>query len=108
MQKKSGEKPDSPHWPTLKEQLAASKVLPGTALEKLIRANQDFDMLDPAEANDRFPAPLWLRVLWRKNHPEIDLSGPRPGYPLALKEAHSWMRGHQDLVGTTPEDTNKK
>jgi hypothetical protein len=108
MQKESGEKPNSPRWPTIEEQLAASKVQSGTALEKLIRANQDFAMLHPAEANDRFPAPLWLRVLWRKNHPEIDLSGPRPAYPLALKEAHSWMRRHQDLGGPAQEDPTKE
>jgi hypothetical protein len=107
MQRKSGGKSTPPNWPTLEDQLAASKVIPGTALDKLVRVNQDFDMLHPAEANDRFPAPLWLRVLWRKNHPEIDLSGPRPGYPLALKEAHSWMRRHQDLGGTPPQDTKK-
>ena len=32
------DKDDAPRWPTLEEQLKASKVIPGSALEKLIRA----------------------------------------------------------------------
>jgi hypothetical protein len=81
----------SPIWPTLQAQLKADRVAPGTALERLIAANQDFDLLDPKEANDRRPVPAWLRVLWRKSHP-----GSR--YPLVLKEIHEWMVAHPDLV----------
>ena len=32
-------------WPTVEEQLRESKVKPGSALEKLILENQDFEML---------------------------------------------------------------
>ncbi len=69
----------------------AGPQAPGTALEQLIAANQDFDLLRPSEANDRLPVPAWLRVLWRKNHPSS-------GYPLVLKEIHEWMVSHPDLV----------
>lgn len=86
-----------PKWPSLEEQLAASKVIPGSNLEKLIRENQDFHMLDPAEASDKLGLPPWLRVHWRKNHPE-------PGfYPRALKNVHAWMMLHQDLP-SGPQD----
>src|SRR5204862_630323 len=57
-------------FPTLREQLRESKVIPGSALANLIRANQDFSMLRPEEAKDELLLPAWLRVLWRKSHPE--------------------------------------
>jgi hypothetical protein len=53
MVKHREDKDDAPHWPTLEEQLKVSKVIPGSALEKLIRANQDFEMLRPEEAYDK-------------------------------------------------------
>jgi hypothetical protein len=77
-------------WPTLQKQLEADSVAPGSALERLIAANQEFDLLRPAEADDRLPIPPWLRVLWRKSH-------PGGGYPLLLKEIHEWMVSHPDL-----------
>jgi hypothetical protein len=39
-------------WPTLEEQLAEANVTPGSALEKLIRDNQDFGLLHPEEVLD--------------------------------------------------------
>jgi hypothetical protein len=79
----------------LEEQLIASNITPESKLEKLIQENQDFHLLHPSEATDKIGLPLWLRVLWRKNHPE-------PGfYPRALKYLHSWMMHHPDL----PEGT---
>jgi hypothetical protein len=87
-------------WPVLKEQLTASRVIPGSALEQLIRNNQDFQMLHPNELNDRLPFPPWLRVWWRKAHPELDFSGPKVGYSLILKEIGFWMLKHQDLPGS--------
>ena len=89
-----------PHWPTLDKQLRQSRVEPGTALEKLIQANQEFAMLRSEEANDKIPVPLWLRVYWRKGHPEANYSASDPtgGYPHVLKEVAEWMMLHQDLV----------
>ena len=86
-------------WPTLEEQLAAAKVIPNSALEKLIRENQDFSMLRPEEADDTIGLPPWLRVQWRKAHPEgkysaNDKSG---GYPRVLQRTHTWMVSHQSL-----------
>jgi hypothetical protein len=88
-----------PTWPTLEEQLVASKVIHGSALEKLIRDNQDFHMLRSEEAHDNLRLPPWLRVLWRKQHPEgnYSASDPSGGYPLLLKDIYSWMTLHQDL-----------
>ncbi len=94
----SGNSPAA-NFPTLAQQLAKDKVIPGSALEQLIRENQDFSILRPEEANDKIRIPLWLRVYWRKAHPEGNYSGADPtgGYPFVLKEVHEWMLTHQDL-----------
>ena len=86
-------------WPSVEEQLAASRAVKGTALEKLIRDNQDFEMLRPEEASDNIKLPHWLRVSWRKQHPKEVYSAKDPtgGYPRVLKNLHSWMILHQDL-----------
>jgi hypothetical protein len=98
-------KPPQTHsWPTLERQLAADRVVVGSALQGLIAANQDFNLLRPEETRDKIPVPLWLRVLWRKAHPEGRYSGDDPtgGYPLALREIHEWMQSHQDLLPGLP------
>lgn len=88
-----------PRWPSLAEQLAKGRVPPGSALERLIAQNQDFHLLAPEEASDPFPVPPWLRVYWRKAHPEIAMPkrNPAPSYPLVLKEVYEWMLFHPDL-----------
>ena len=58
-----------PRWPSIEEQLAASRVPRGSALEHLIRDNQHFEMLEDEPA-DLFGLPPWLRAYWRKLHPE--------------------------------------
>lgn len=87
-------------WDSLQAQLKQSGVRPATALAQLIAANQDFSLLRPEEATDRLPYPPWLRVYWRKAHPEgpYDGSDPTGGYPRALRDMHQWMLSHQDLV----------
>src|SRR5438045_3305458 len=90
-------------WPSLQQQLSQEyfgyKVQPGTALEKLIRDNQDFSLLRDDEKTDNRGFPPWLRVWWRKAHPELEYSAndPTGGYPLALHEILEWMLTHQDL-----------
>ena len=93
-------------WPSIDQQLKVSRVVPGTALEKLIQANQDFGMLRAEESHDKLPIPLWLRVYWRKGHPEATYSAADPtgGYPLVLKEMAEWMMLHQDLVPTEADE----
>jgi hypothetical protein len=90
----------APQWPSLAEQLQADAVRPGSALEGLIAANQDFSLLREDEAKDNLRIPLWLRVLWRKAHPEgvYSADDPTGGYPRALQDAHLWLMTHQDLV----------
>src|SRR5215204_5681714 len=75
-------------WPTLEEQLARDRVPAGSELAKLIAANQDFQMLRPEDAKDDIGAPPWLRVWWRKLHPDAEYpaNDPTGGYPLALRE----------------------
>jgi hypothetical protein len=84
------------HWPSLDEQLQALEIKRGSALESLIRNNQNFELLSPEEAHDDLGFPPWLRVYFRKAHPEIDFSGGRMGYPLILKEVLGYMLRHQD------------
>lgn len=88
-------------WPSVEEQIEAAKAPRGSSLEKLIRENQDLDMLHKEEAHDRLSLPPWLRIFWRKKHPEAkysthDRSG---GYPRALRRIHAWMLAHPDLPG---------
>lgn len=95
----------APAWPSLHTQLARDHVPPGSALETMITDNQDFSLLDPREARDQIRIPLWLRVQWRKAHPEMkyDAADPTGGYPYVLKEAHEWMRAHPDLAPAEAE-----
>jgi len=98
-------------WPSVRQQLQQDKVKTGSALEQLIRANQDFQLLSEREAKDNIRVPAWLRVLFHKNNPDFvyNFKDPAGGYPHALKEIHEWMLTHQDLqigqpdVGYTPE-----
>jgi hypothetical protein len=92
-------------WPTLKTQIQKAHAPAGSALEKLIQANQDFSLLRPEEAYDNLRIPLWLRVHWRKAHPEGNYSpaDPTGGYPLVLKEVAEWMMEHPDLKPGRPE-----
>jgi hypothetical protein len=94
-----------PKWPSLTDQLRADKVVPRSALEALIAANQDFSILDSREATDKIRVPPWLRVIWRRAHPEMvyKADDPTGGYPFVLKEAHEWMEHHQDLIPGLPD-----
>jgi hypothetical protein len=92
-------------WPSLQSQLARDRVPAGSPLAKLIASNQDFQLLRPEEARDKIAVPLWLRVLWRKDHPGLQTApgDPTGGYPLVLKEVHEWMVSHPDLRPGSPE-----
>jgi hypothetical protein len=94
-------------WPSLDEQLRESRVVHGSALERLIRENQDFELLHPDEVDDGLPIPPWLRVHWRKQHPDDvpDERSPAAAYPYpdVLDSVYEWMRIHQDLPGWEPE-----
>lgn len=79
--------------PTIRDQIESAKAPKGSALEKLIRANQDFDLLHPDEFEDDYPIPLWLRVAYRKQHPELELPSKNPGaaYPEVLTQIYQRM-----------------
>jgi hypothetical protein len=86
-------------WPTVEEQLARDHIRAGSALAALVRANQDFSLLRPAEAGDGKPLPPWMRVQWLRANPRArhlprDRNG---GYPAALLQVYHWMLRHQDL-----------
>src|SRR3954452_12626607 len=90
-------------FPSLDEQLKKAHANPGSALEKLIKDNQDFSKLKDRDADDPI-VPPWLKVYWRKGHPEVDYDkdDPTGGYPLVLKEVLEWMVTHQDLKPGNP------
>ncbi|MEO6325435.1 MAG: sialidase family protein [Thermoanaerobaculia bacterium] len=93
------------NFPTIDQQLEAGRVVRGSALERLIRQNQEFDQLQARDADDRI-VPAWLKVYWRKGHPEANYDNandPTGGYPLVLKEVYEWMRSHQDLRPGLPD-----
>jgi len=89
-------------WPSLDEQIIEAGAPPGSALAKLIAKNQDFSMLRPEEARDKLRLPPWLRVHWRKLHPDAKYFGPSGGYPLVLERLLDWMLAHQDLPDYDP------
>ncbi len=94
-----------PKFPSLEEQLKAAHAIPGSAFEKLIRANQDFGRLHARDAADDI-VPPWLKVYWQKNHPEGNYDNendPSGGYPHVLKEVLEWMEHHQDLKPGNPD-----
>jgi hypothetical protein len=85
-------------FPSVDDQLKNAHARAGSALEKLIRGNQDFSRLQPRDADDPM-VPPWLKVYWQKAHPEVNYntSDPTGGYPFVLKEIYEWMVSHQDL-----------
>lgn len=87
-----------PKTPTVEEQIESAQAPKGSALEELIRANQDFELLHPDEFEDDYPIPLWLRVLWRKEHPEVEMPAKNPGaaYPEVLSQAYRRMVANPD------------
>lgn len=89
----------APVWPSLDEQLRQAQAPPNSPLAKLIADNQDFSMLRPEEAHDNLKLPPWLRVLYRKSHPDGDYSASNPsgGYPQYAWTAFEWMKLHPDL-----------
>ena len=96
-----------PAWPSVEKQLATDQVRPGSALEQLIRENQEFHLLRPEEASDRVGLPLWLRVYWRKQHPDRKYSSgdPSGGYPRVLKNLYAWMVANPDLPSNPERPT---
>ena len=87
-------------WISLEQQLQAAGAVHGSELEKLIRANQEIHLLRPEEhQNDGIDLPLWLRVHYRKNHPDQPHAaiGPIGDYPEALENLHEWMKKNQNL-----------
>jgi len=96
-----------PKWPAVEDQLREGDVASGSALEQLIRDNQDFDLLDPGEADDDVGIPLWLRVYWRKRHPDDNYSkvDPYGAYPEVLHHVYEWMLSHPDLPSGEPPES---
>jgi hypothetical protein len=91
--------PANAQFPSLAAQLQSANVRPGSGLDKLIRQNQDFSKLKVRDLNDPL-IPPWLKVYWRKGHPEANYDNPTDptgGYPHVLKEVLEWLMTHQEL-----------
>lgn len=83
----------SPRSPSLEDELKRANAPRGSALEKVIRENQDYGLLASEELTDDYPIPLWLRVAWRRQHPEIPMPAKNPGaaYPEILSQVYRRM-----------------
>jgi hypothetical protein len=95
--------------PSVDSQIKSAKAPKGSALERLIRENQDFKLLSPEELEGETPLPPWLRVFWRKQHPEISMPDKNAGeaYPEVLSQIYKRMVANPDLPwGTKPSDDN--
>ncbi len=111
----SAQRNNGTKYPSLESQLTQEYkghfVEQDSELAKLIAANQEFDMLRADEFSDKRGLPPWLRVWWRKEHPEVEYNAedPTKGYPLVLKEILEWMITHQDLKpGPGKEEKGEK
>lgn len=93
--------------PTVEDQVNQAGAPAGSALEKMIRANQDFELLAPEELADEHEIPLWLRVAWRKRHPEIPMPTKNPGaaYPEVLSQIYKRMIANPNLPWGSEEPT---
>ena len=97
---------------TVAAQIRDARAPKGSNLENLIRENQDMEMLSPDEIDDEYPLPIWLRVFWRKQHPEIEMPEKNPGaaYPEVLSQLHKRMIANPELpwgVATDEEAPEK-
>ena len=85
--------------PALNAQIKDANASKGSRLERLIRENQEFELLAPDEFEDKFSYPLWLRVWWRKQHPEVQLPAENPGgaYPEVLSQLSKRIKANPEL-----------
>ena len=98
-----------PHWPSIERQLAHAKAVHGSKFEEFIRANQETHLLRPGEHDgDGIGVPLWLRVYYRKQHPDEPPApaGPAGDYPEALNRIQELMQVNQDLLPNPDEWLN--
>lgn len=63
------------------------------------RSRRRFPAVEDQSEDDGIDLPLWLRVHYRVNHPELTPApaGAVGDYPEALENLHEWMKTHQDL-----------
>ena len=91
--------------PSVASQIREAKAPKDSQLEKLIRENQDFDLLASEELDDDYPVPLWLRVVYRKQHPEIVFPAKNPSavYPEVLSQVYRRMIANPNEAWEGPE-----
>ena len=85
---------------SLDRQIERDGVIRGSALENLIRNNQQIQLLNQVEtAKEQARLPHWLKIYFRKQHPAMKSrpNDPTQGYPAALENVYHWMITHQDL-----------
>jgi hypothetical protein len=85
--------------PPIDTQLQADDIDADSILARVVRQSQDAELLCDSEFDDHLGIPLWLRINWRKGHPEdhFRCDDPGYGYPRVLYEAYGWLVRHQDL-----------
>ncbi|HEV3115895.1 MAG TPA: sialidase family protein [Gemmataceae bacterium] len=70
----------------------------------MVENNQELHLLKAAGVKGKIDVPDWLKVYYRKQHPQLKaaLQDPTQGYPLALESIYHWMLTHQDLRPSPP------
>jgi hypothetical protein len=99
----------TPRFPSIERQLTDAKAVHGSRFEAFIRANQDTSLLRSEEREgDGIGVPLWLRVYYRKQHPNEPPApaGPAGDYPEVLHRIEEWMEVNQDLLPNPDEWLN--
>ena len=95
----------SRQWPSIQSQVTQSGAPRGSSLDRVIRENQEFELLESEELSDGYDLPPWLRVLWRKSHPDFRPAAGKPGeaYPDILYTIYARMVANPDLEWSGPE-----
>lgn len=98
---------NAPKWPSVHKQLEDARAPEGSRLEQVIRQNQEVELLHPSEASDGLPFPPWLRIKWRKAHPEDYPPGEQVAYPLMLERVREWLIHNPDAADPDGEGRSR-
>lgn len=90
---------DIQNQPAVDDPILAAAASTPSALATLIQNNQDYARLNLADVLDNQELPLWLKVHWRKQHPD----SPPGVYPRSLMHLYDWMLAHPNLQAEAPE-----
>ena len=94
-----------PKRPTIRCPDRERECAEGQCARKADPGEPGFELLQPEEFEDEYPIPLWLRVAWRKQHPDIPLPAKNPG--AAYPEVSPRPTGGWSPIRTSPGDRTR-